>query len=60
LQIRVKDINGPLLAEIPVTAGNEWQVVKASLLQFKPGMQNLFIMSKENNRIEIDWTSFEQ
>jgi hypothetical protein len=59
LQIRVQDINGPVLAEIPVTAGNEWQVIKASLLQFKPRMQNLFVISKENNRIEIDWTSFE-
>jgi hypothetical protein len=59
LQIRVQGINGPVLAEVPVTAGNEWQVVKASLIQFKPGMQNLFVISKENNRIEIDWTSFE-
>jgi hypothetical protein len=59
LQIRVQGINGPVLAEVPVAAGHEWQLVKASLLQFKPGMQNLFIMSKENSRIEIDWTSFE-
>jgi arabinoxylan arabinofuranohydrolase len=59
LQIRVQGINGPVLAEIPVTGGNDWQVVKTSLLQFKPGMQNLFVIAKENNRIEIDWTSFE-
>ncbi|MCS3801561.1 family 43 glycosylhydrolase [Niastella sp. OAS944] len=59
LQIRVQGINGPVLADIPVTGGNDWQVVKMSLLQFKPGRQNLFVISKENNRIEIDWTSFE-
>src|ERR1044072_4082022 len=49
LQIRVQGINGPVLAEIPVTGGNDWQVVKMSLLQFKPGRQNLFVISKENN-----------
>lgn len=59
LQIRVKGIDGPVLAEVPVTAGNEWQSVKASLLQFKPGIQDLLVISKENNRIEIDWTGFE-
>jgi hypothetical protein len=59
LQIRVQGIDGPVLAEVPVTAGSEWQLVKASLVQFKTGRQNLFVISKENNRIEIDWTSFE-
>ena len=60
LQIHVQSIDGPLLATIPVTAGNEWQLAKASLLQFKPGMQHLFVTTKDNNRIEIDWISFEE
>jgi len=59
LQIRVQGIDGPVLAEIPVTAGNDWQLVKASLVQFKPGLQNLFVVSKDNNQIAIDWASFE-
>jgi len=59
LQIRVQGIDGPVLAEVPVAAGNDWQLVKASLLQFKPGSQNLFVISKDNNQIAIDWTSFE-
>ncbi|AEV98778.1 alpha-N-arabinofuranosidase [Niastella koreensis] len=59
LQIRVQGIDGPVLAEIPVTAGNDWQLTKVSLLHFKPGLQNLFVISKDNNQIAIDWTSFE-
>jgi hypothetical protein len=59
LQIRVQGIDGPVLAEVPVPAGSEWQLIKMSLLQCKAGIQNLFITSKDNNRIEIDWTSFE-
>jgi hypothetical protein len=59
LQIRIHDINGPVLAELPVPAGNEWQLIKTPLLKFEPGIQNLILVSKDNNRIEVDWTSFE-
>jgi hypothetical protein len=59
LQIRIHDINGPVLAEVPVPAGNDWQLIKAPLLKFEPGIQNLILVSKDNNRIEVDWTSFE-
>lgn len=59
LQIRVKGINGPVLAEVSITAGNDWQVVKAPLLHIEPGIQNLFVVSKGNNRIEVDWAVFE-
>jgi hypothetical protein len=48
-----------VLAEVPVTAGNEWQLVKATLAQFKPGLQHLFVTVKNNDRIETDWISFE-
>jgi hypothetical protein len=59
LQIRIHDINGPVLAELPVPAGNDWQLIKTPLLKFEPGIQNLILVSKDNNRIEVDWTSFE-
>jgi hypothetical protein len=59
LQIRIHDINGPVLAEVAVPAGNNWQVVRTLLIKFEPGIQNLFVVSKDNNRIAVDWTSFE-
>jgi hypothetical protein len=59
LQIRIQDINGPVLAEVRVPAGNDWQLIKAPLLKFEPGIQNLFVVSKDNNRVEVDWISFE-
>jgi hypothetical protein len=58
LQIRLHDVNGPVLAEVPVPAGNDWQLIKTPLLKFEPGIQNLFVVSKDSNRIEVDWTSF--
>jgi hypothetical protein len=59
LQIRIQDKQGPVLAEIPVPAGNEWQLVKAPLLRFVPGIQNLFLVSKNKDRIEVDQAGFE-
>lgn len=59
LQIRIQDMEGPVLAEVPVAAGIEWQLVKVPLIKCEPGIQNLFFVSKDNKRIEVDWTSFE-
>ncbi|WP_205513592.1 family 43 glycosylhydrolase [Longitalea arenae] len=59
LQIRVQGIDGPVLADIPISASNEWQLVKVSLLRFKPGMQNLFVILKDNHQTAIDWMRFE-
>lgn len=59
LQIHIHDINGPVLAEVRLPAGNDWQLIKAPLLKFEPGIQNLFLVSKDNNRIEVDWIGFE-
>jgi len=59
LQIRIQDKEGPVLAEVPVTAGAGWQLIKVPLIKFEPGIQNLFFVSKDNNRIEVDWISFE-
>jgi len=59
LQIHTRDKDGPLLAAVPIAAGTQWQLIKVPLTIVEPGIQNLFFVSKEDNRIEIDWTSFE-
>ncbi|OQP56765.1 family 43 glycosylhydrolase [Niastella populi] len=59
LQIRINDSEGPVLAEMQVAAAGKWQPVKIPLLRFEPDLHNLFVVSKDNNRIEIDWTGFE-
>lgn len=58
-QIRTRDIAGPVLAELPVGAGAEWQLLKLPLQQYKPGIQHLFLVSKDNRRVELDWIAFE-
>jgi hypothetical protein len=59
LQVRLHDLAGPVLAEIPVKPGNEWQLAKAPLLKFEPGIQNLFFVLKDDSRVDVDWISFE-
>lgn len=59
LQVRVTGIKGPVLAEITIPPGNDWQVVQAPLNNFTPGVQNLFVLLKDNNRVEADWLRFE-
>ena len=59
LQVRVQSTNGPVLAELTLNGDNNWQLVKFPLLQWKAGVQHLFVLSKGNRRVEADWIGFE-
>jgi arabinoxylan arabinofuranohydrolase len=59
LQIHADNLNGPLLAEITIPETKDWKIVKSQLLKFKRGVHHLYVVSKTNNRVEIDWISFE-
>jgi hypothetical protein len=58
LQIKTDNESGPVISEVKIPAGNGWETVKASVKKLKPGVQNLVVMLKENNAVEIDWISF--
>lgn len=59
LQIRVKSFDGPVIAEVKIPASNDWKVIKARVMKFRAGIQNLFLVSKDNNQAEVDWIRFE-
>jgi hypothetical protein len=59
LQIHMTSINGPVIAEVKIPKSNGWKEVSAPVLNFKPGIHNLFIVLKDNSPIETDWMSFE-
>lgn len=59
LQIHAKSINGTVFAEIKIPAGSNWKELKINVLKFIPGIQNLFIVSKDGKPAEIDWIRFE-
>ena len=59
LQIRAKAINGPVIAEVKIPKNNGWKEIKVPVLKFEPGIQDLFIVTKNNNPVEVDWIRFE-
>ena len=58
LQIRLHDTGGPVIAEVNIPKGDQWDVVKTGLSIFRSGTHHLFVILKEGN-VEIDWISFE-
>jgi hypothetical protein len=59
LQIRYGSSTGPVLAEIKVPANTSWNLSNATLLHPVTGVKNLFLTSKGNNIVDLDWISFE-
>jgi hypothetical protein len=59
LQIRLNQIDGPVIAQVEIHKGDEWNIVTSSLSKFKPGIHNLLVLLKDNKNVEIDWIRFE-
>jgi len=55
LQIRTGDVNGALLAEVKIPASKEWKVFTAEIQKHTGGIQNLFILSKQEGLVAADW-----
>jgi hypothetical protein len=58
LQVRSNSFDGPLLAEITIPKNGDWKTVVVPILKNEKGLKNLFIVSKDNKTIEVDWLSF--
>jgi hypothetical protein len=58
LQVHTNNINGPVIAEIKIPRSTDWKVIKAPMIRLKPGIQNLFVTSISDSRIEVDWIKF--
>ncbi len=58
IQIRVKGLDEPLLAQIKLPASNDWITVEAKLNHFEKGWQNLFVNNAGDQLIELDWLKF--
>ena len=59
LELRIDKVDGPLIAQVEVPKGNEWNIVNSSLSEFRPGIHNLIVLLKDNSNVKIDWISFE-
>ena len=58
LQIRLDKADGDLLAEVKIPAGTGWKTVNTKMLKYHKGIQNLIVVLKDDNPVEIDWIQF--
>ncbi|MFA6402790.1 MAG: family 43 glycosylhydrolase [Salinivirgaceae bacterium] len=60
LQIRLNNLDGPLLSEVAMPKGNNWNTVDSELLKSSNGIQNLVLVLKSKGTVEIDWIRFKE
>jgi hypothetical protein len=59
IQIRDKSPDGPVLAEIKVAKGGQWNEIRAPLNNLVAGIHNIFAILKDGGKVDIDWVSFQ-
>lgn len=59
LQIISKGKKQTVIAEVIIPKGNNWTEIKSPLLKFESGIQDLSVISKSDNQVEVDWITFE-
>jgi hypothetical protein len=58
VQVRLDNLEGPLIAEVEMPKVGEWTTITSPLLKYKDGIHNLIIQLNSNSNVEIDWMSF--
>lgn len=59
LQIASKGKKQTIIAEVTIPKGSNWAEIKSPLLKFESGIQDLAVISKNENQVEADWIKFE-
>lgn len=59
VDIRLDQVDGPLLAKVEIGKGSEWKVINAKLISVPAGVHDLFVTHNEKDDVDLDWVSFE-
>lgn len=59
LEIHNGDIDGPVIATVKITESGDWKTIQAPVSKYTPGIQNIFVLSKGNTPLSVDWIKFE-
>ena len=60
LQIRTGSVDGPVVAEVKIPKSAGWKLTKTTVAKVPKGVQNLFIVLKDNKEVAADWIRFDQ
>ena len=58
IEVRIRNNNGPILAELEIPAGENWLTLDSKLSKHHPEIEDLFIVLQDQGPLEIDWVSF--
>ena len=58
VEIRVDNVDGPLLAEVKIGQASKWKVRQAKVAGVPRGVHDLFVTHNQNSDVELDWVSF--
>jgi hypothetical protein len=58
LEIRAGGADGPLVAEVQIPKSREWKASKVKVNRPPKGVQNLFVVLRDNKEVAIDWIRF--
>ncbi|RXK85506.1 family 43 glycosylhydrolase [Filimonas effusa] len=59
LQVRLDRPDGPVMAECRIAESGNWQLSKATVVNFIPGVHNLVVTMNDGSQCELDWLRFE-
>jgi hypothetical protein len=59
LQIRTGGVDGTIVAEVPIQKNSEWKLERSTVLKFPKGIQDLFVMLKDDKPVSVDWIRFQ-
>ncbi len=58
IEIRIDAADGKLLAEVNVAKNDNWNMAEAKLSESPTGVHDLFVVLKDDKKVEIDWVKF--
>jgi hypothetical protein len=59
IEIHADRIDGPLISRVKIGKSASWALSKGFVSARQHGIHDLFIVSKDNSPVEIDWLTFE-
>jgi hypothetical protein len=59
VEIRLDKPDAPVLAEVQIGEGSEWNVTNSKLTSAPSGVHNLFVTLGDESTVELDWIRFE-
>ena len=59
IELRADRVDGPLIGKAVLSTAGDWKVTTSAGVKIPTGIHDLFIVSKTNTEVSIDWVRFE-